>query len=825
VKEGHPGLRQFLSVFALLLFCVSALGGQTGILALRQALLDAGNDGTLMCVAAHPDDEDGETLAYYGKKFGVRTVVVVATRGEGGQNEAGPELYEELAVLRTQEMERAGRITGAVYYNLNLLDFGFSRSAEETFAHWGHEEALRRLVHLIRQLKPQVIITNHHPGEGHGHHRAVAILVREAFGAAADSAVFRDDLPPWQVRRLYSRVRSESEATVSTNVAEYDPWHGETYAQIAARGLAEHRSQGMARFATRWHEVPRWTHYRLEKCFGSWPERRDDLFAGIDSITDSLASWLSLRSDDRPSLAGQAGRSLRPWPRRPLTGLLSSNGAPDSLLSALEALRQAQALLPPGRAALAYALQAKQEDLERATVQSLYLDLRATVDDSVAVPGQRIEVEASLFNGGPRAVEDVAYDLRTPPGWRVVSLDRASQATLSSGQLFQCKFAVQIPAEAKPTLPLTIHLYEAFRREPLLRVRARFAYRGRPLESEAAVPLEISPPLEVALIPEATMVPLSGKPTTKNFVLHLRNQSPDAVEGIVRFRGLAGVGSSPNPSLPTAVEFRLEREGEETAVTLPVTFPGSEKTGDYAVSVSVEAGDREPLVRTAKVRAMEVRVAPGLRVGLVKSFDVTLENALQALGVDSHWLTADDLRWGDLSGFDAILVDRRAYLRRDDLRANNHRLLEYVRKGGVAIVMYQKTFEWNPEYGNPRWGPYALQISQDRVTEENAPVEVLEAHHPLLNFPNQIGSEDWEGWVQERGLYFPGSWGSEYRPLLSMHDAGEKPLEGGLLVAKYGKGVYIYTSLVWYRQLRALVPGAYRMLANLVSVGRWRPQR
>ena len=695
----------------------------------------------VMNLAAHPDDEDGFTLTYYRHAKDAVAYSVLFTRGEGGQNEAGPELYERLGAIRTAETERAARILGTQVYYLNFYDFGFSKHAAETFREWsrprhgfwdtdippvseaaGRDTATARLVHLIRRLKPDVLFTNHDtttawPNAQHGHHQVVGIAAWEAFEKAADPAYHPEQLEEdgvdlWQPSRLFVRTRGGAH-DVAVPVSDPCPTGralqaAPTCADLAVQAAAQHVSQGFDKFAERFRrDTTYFVLYRSAPGVPPLPEGATDLAAGLPP---------------NPHAAGA-----------PLGYLIASG-------------RVAPAR-PSGSASA----------------------------DIVAVRGQR-----------------VAW-----PG-----------DTLS------------VPTDAPLTHPLHRFQYDhATSRQP-------FQHRANPDGTVSLYPVEVAPPVVVDLDPAPVRLTMGDNAIPVTVLTY--DPAAERVRvslDLMQEGGRAGSIGHDSVTLTPA----------DTAAVLHLTLDGNTPPGPYRITVTAEAeptsAPAEPYVETRPAdRLDDVRVAEGLRVGFARSYDRVTEDALRAMGADVVVLDSTALANGDFDGLDTIVLDIRAYLVRPDLRAHNDRLLEWVRQGGHLVVNYHKVFEWNPGQASggffdevvdvPEGGfaPYPLRLGRERVTFEDAPIEVLEPGHPVFHAPHEIGPEDWAGWVQERGLYFPAEYDARYQELIATGDPGEAPLRGGLLLAEVGEGTYLYSPLVFYRQLEALNRGAWRLFANLVSL-------
>jgi LmbE family N-acetylglucosaminyl deacetylase len=751
----------------------------------RQAFLDLENDGVVMNLSAHPDDEDGATLALYRMRHGAKTHTVLFTRGEGGQNEKGSELYEELGVLRSDETASAGRILGAEVHFLNFPDFGYSKTATETFRQWGgQQEALRRLVFVIRKYRPDVLFTNHNTIDGHGHHQAAAIAALAAFDAAADSAMFPEQfriagIAPWQPRKLYFRAwgRFEPAADVSNPVGEVDSLRGVSYLEIAARALREHRTQGMERVTapglTRWKSL-----YRLVRSSSLFARDTTSFFGGMDLWRDhSLEPLRAARGELSAVSAGEApGVTLRRVSR---------------LMMRLDSLGP----IVRGEPLAERILAAWGEELENVAARTAELRFTASFRDTVLTPGQKVECTLELKHRGS-TLRSVAFALDLPAGW--ASMPAGAAAGMESGLL--SRFLVAVGSNATFTLPRVVAQYRPLESREAVTARARFELEGLLLKLRTSPVFDVAPPEILAVRPEVTCLSPAQLASGLVFGAEIRSYLPEPYESTVTLVSPAGWGAR---ALPARVAGGNGPGSTEVRVSPPPNLP----CGEYALRFSTP---RSEAVST--VRVFDVSVPSGLRVGVVKSYDNTFEIALRDLGIEFGLLSESDLRGGDLSGWHTILVDIRAYLVREDLRAGNARLLEYARRGGHLVVMYQREQEWRPEYA-----PFPFTLSRRRITMEDAPVTVLEPEHPLFARPNRITDADWRGWKQERALYLPADVPAEYRRLVSSHDADEAEETTGYLLADVGRGSYLYTSFVWYRQLKEHLPGAVRAFANMVS--------
>ncbi|MYD72064.1 MAG: PIG-L family deacetylase [Acidobacteria bacterium] len=881
---------------ALGLTAVSAvtqpLSDPAGQADLAVALRQLNSTGTFLSVVAHPDDENNALLARLARGDGHRTVLFSLTRGDGGQNEIGPELFDALAVLRTEELAAAHRLDGAEQYFSRAVDFGYSFSVEETFERWGREEALSDIVRMIRTIRPDVISAMSPEGRGGGqHHQASAILAHEAYHAAADPARFpeqiADGLRPWQARKFYFRTgfpfgmgigppgfanrRGDPDPALTTiDLAGYDPLLGATWTELGSRARSMHKCQGMSQFVA----LPAGAaggRYRLtETAIAGYTggSGESSLFDGVDTSIGSLARFAgtsppSRLVDDLAALAMDA--------RDALEGFESDgmSGAREPVLSGLLRTRLMRTALETGvyglsdeaRAAIDFGLTSKERQFERAAVLAHAVRLEVLADDGIVAPGQPIRLRALVANLGDDPV--------TVQGLRLDGLDGvtgvdACAAALAAGNVQECSLEARIPPDARMTDIHWTHVagadrYELdpdvpfglpFRPTPFratvdLRLgsasisverRVEYRYYGDDLfTGEKRMALQVVPRVAVSMTPAITVVPVAatGDAAAREVRVTATHTGPIApgrpVTGTVRLDLPSGWVSEPASA---AVTFG--REDESRTVRFRVSTGGA-PTGEYtmgaAVDVAGEAYDRGYQVieyphtsrrhigrpAMATVHVLDVAVAPNLLVGYIEGVGDAVPPAIEQLGARVEFIDADGLAWGDLERFDVIVTGVRAYERRDDLRANNNRLLEYVEAGGTVIVQYNK-FEFN----EAQYGPWPAQVGRGRVTDERAPIRILANDHPVFAWPNRVGAATWENWVQERGLYFLADRDERYADLVELEDtfeynAGVK--RGALVEARPGQGRWVYLGLGLWRQLPAGTPGAYTLLANLLSLG------
>jgi LmbE family N-acetylglucosaminyl deacetylase len=804
-----------------------------------------GTNLRLMCVAAHPDDEDSETLAYYNRGYGVRTSILLGNWGEGGQNEIGPELYEELGVIRSHETLQAAELLGTQVYCLNQKDFGYSKTLEETFQMWDREEALERMVRVLRTERPHVVITNHRIGRGHGNHQAMAYLIEQAIPLAASAEAYigmaSEGLEAWKVDRLYQRRRHhegdpEEEYDVHLPVGQMDQTRGFSYQGIASEALLRHRSQGVKgiwKFVNDRRKSQPVNYFYLiagDPPLGPFA----DLFEGMED------AWWTREGGSPFQYSGIVNATPTLEDRR-RKGLRTAyevlfpdfDRVEDSLTRALEAVRALPAEVdslsdwrqPSPEAVIAgqagwtpqeerrYQVEVidrmrelgrEQRKLEQTLGEIWGMKIAFDSPPERVFPGDRFELAVRIANQGVATVEVESFQLIPPSEWTAVPLSYEIGAMDPLGTA-TAVYEVRVATGERPTLPAVEELYRsATPWQPNIRVAIRLRKADLSLSMEEETRIEIAPAWEIGIEPKRRIVALpSEKPVP--YWVETRRLQGDMEEVVLTTGGPDGATQ----------ESTLPATASRSASTRIDWTPPADATPGTVLRTAQLTSSKGVYTATGEMVLANLRVPEGLTVGVVRSYDDTLPTALAMLGVDYDLLEEEEVRAGDLSGFDTILLDIRAYLEREDLRDSNHRFLDYAQNGGHLVVFYHKTYEWNDQA--PSYAPYPLELSRDRVTDEKAEVTLLVPEHPLFNLPNTIGPEDWRGWVHERGLYFPGNHDDRYTELVAMADPGEGALKTGILWASVGEGTYVYTSLVFYRQLRAVVPGAYRIFANLIS--------
>jgi LmbE family N-acetylglucosaminyl deacetylase len=795
--------------------------------------------GSALYVAAHPDDENQRLISYLSNELNATTTYIAMTRGDGGQNEIGPEIRELLGVIRTQELLAARRIDGGNQHFSRMNDFGFSKNPEETLEKWGKEEALADMVWAIRKWQPDIIINRFQnkvaerwKGRMHGHHTASAMLSFEAFDLAARPDVYPGQLQyvqPWQPSRLFFNTswwfygsrekfaKADKSKLMSVDIGTYFPLLGRSNTEIAAAARSMHKAQGFGDMGTRGSQME-----YLELLKGEMPAQKKDLFEGVNT------SWSRLKGG------------------APIGALLSAvekeyrfdkpSASVPKLLQAMKLIEE----LPDG-----FWKTQKLKDIKAVIQACLGLFLEAVAEAPTGTPGGAVELAIEAINRSEypvtlksMAIQPTPYDtvmnavLEFNEGQKIfktVSLPK--QIDYTSAYWLKENWdegRYRVDDQAMRGLPETPRTFRArFELDvdgTLLVVEKAVVYKYEDaVQGEVYQPFEITPPVFVE-VAEAVYVFGNNEPQQVDVVV---SAGTDNVKGKLKLDipkawkvrpQQAGFDLSFKGESQT-IRFELfpsQRQSQGTIVPVATldegTFTHKMKKIDYP-HIPVQ---QILLDASARVARVDMAIA-GKKIGYIMGLGDEIPASLRQIGYQVDILNPTAINAKQLLAYDAIILGVRVYNGVEEARQIQPFLFEYVKQGGTLITQYNKNFGMTIEQEN--LAPYPLKISRDRVTVEEAPVSFLAPEHPVLNWPNKIGPEDFEGWVQERGLYFPNEWADEYTAILSSHDPEEPPRNGGLLIAQYGEGYYVYTAYSWFRQLPAGVPGAFRLFANMISLG------
>jgi LmbE family N-acetylglucosaminyl deacetylase len=834
--------------------------GYNGAVELGQAIRRLGVVASVLHTGAHPDDEDSGLLAYLARGRQARTAYLSLTRGDGGQNLIGPELYELLGVIRTEELLAARRIDGASQFFSRAFDFGFSKSRDETLSKWDREAVLSDIVRVIRTFRPMVIVSQWSgtPTDGHGHHQAAGFLTAEAHRAAADPSRFTEQiaegLRPWKAKKLYGRApraQRESapspETTLSINTGQYDPLLGRSYYEIAMHGRSQHRTQDQGALQRR---GPQFSRLKiLDNTVGA-PSTEKDIFQGLDiSLTGiaeqagALGAPIRQLLADAQKAAEEAQENYNPFSTSTVVSVIARG---------LHRIREARAMLVRQNInkdqsyEIDFLLAQKEQDFEVALAQAQGAVVDCLSNDEIVTPGQTFAINVTVYSDESTKLSSCV--LSVPAGWSAV--EKARNSTIVDGRaISQIDFQVTVGSDADPTQPYWLEnprKNDMFvpgngakgiepNAPPPVSARVQVEIAGESIEvvqpaqfrfadkalGEIRRELKVSPAVIVNVSPHLLVYPSSSTAQQKELSVSVINNAGSGSQGSVR---LEGQGST-----AARATFDLKRIDERATFAMHVKRPaangevlalaevnGKSYRQGYQV-VSYPHIEPRHVYRDSSVRAelVDVRLAPGIRIGFIEGAGDYFFDALIQLGANVRPIDEQELVRGNLSHYDVVVMGIRTYEVRPDVVVNNGRLLEYVRNGGTLIVQYNKN-----EYANGNFAPYPIKMKSppDRVTHESAAVTLIDPNHPRFTFPNRITSQDFEGWVQERGAYFLSEWDSHFQPMMYCNDPGEEAKKGGELIATYGRGQYIYTAYGWFRQLPEGVPGAYRLIANLVSL-------
>lgn len=791
--------------------------------------------GTALYIAAHPDDENTRLISYLSNELNARTGYLSLTRGDGGQNLIGPELRELLGVLRTQELLAARRVDGGEQFFTRANDFGYSKHPKETLEIWNKEAILGDVVRTIRTFKPDVIINrfdHRTPGSTHGHHTSSAILSAEAFDLADDSSAYPDQLKmtdTWQPKRLFFNTswwfygsqekfeQADKSNLLSMDVGVFYPMLGMSNNEIASLASSQHLCQGFGRLTSRGSEEE-----YIELLKGDLPKDKDNMFEGIDT------SWSRI----------PGGKAIGD-----LLYAVEANFNFKNPSSHLPTLLKAYQLLQ--KTTDEHWKKLKTEELTDiiTAVSGLYLE--ATTEMAYANPGEKIEVQLEVLN---RSDADVSLSSVRINEHSIV----VQPSELGDNESFIKEVSLTIPEKTTFTSPYwlmgkgTLGTYKVTDTKLIGKPETPRAFTAtfnldfngvqipvsKPLVYKYAKPEkgEVYQPFEI--VPEATA-------SFMDKVLIFANASPkrvpvtikahkDSISGRLELQYGTGwtVTEASKP-------FFIAKKGDQQTIYFELSPPATENESVISPVVQIDgkeiakemvtiAYDHIPtqtvlLPSEAKVVRLNIEKA-GENIGYIMGAGDEVPTSLEQIGYNVQLLDPTTITSESLKKYDAVVLGIRAYNVVDELKFKQRYILEYAKEGGTVIVQYNTASRWGAQFENI--APFPLEISRDRVTNENSNVEIIATDNSLVNFPNEITKDDFKGWVQERGLYFPDKWSSEFTPVLEMNDEGEDSLKGSLLIAPYGKGNYIYTGLSFFRELPVGVPGAYKLFSNMLSVGK-----
>jgi LmbE family N-acetylglucosaminyl deacetylase len=858
---------------------VEPLPQDSGVTGLKEMLRRLHTTARLMQTVAHPDDEDGGLLTLESRGKGAEVLLLTLNRGEGGQNKIGSNLFDVLGVLRTLELTQSDRYYGVEQRFTRVADFGYSKNPEETFQKWeGHEIPLGDMVRVVRTFRPDVLVARFSgtDRDGHGHHQASSILAREAFRAAADPSRFPDQiqegLQPWQAKKMYignvcpwqAKTCPDADYTVAYNTGNNDPLLGTSYVQLAMAGLKHQLSQG----AGGWSIDPgdRFTFYKLvDSVVPSQTDNKGhekDFFDGIDTSLPGLVSRIGDQASKVPFLRADLNDIQSRVEQATAAAEHDPASAAEPLLAGLEATRktidaiQKSPLSDAAKDELQTELTAKERQFEKAANLALGVQFHASADAPIgtdaddafmAVPGQSFEISAR-FSSAQR-IRVTKVDLILPSGWKFQETKKDSEGTVT--------FRVTVPEDAQftrpywhrddperdalntiddpryltlPFSPPPVHALAAYTlngKQGTVRAVAMVKYKD-PSGAELERALAVAPAFSIMLEPGEQVIPTRGGAGC-GVKVAVSTNLPNSSEGTLHLEVPAGWRAE-----PARAHLQFNARGEKRESEFTVFHDGlTEGTTDiravfdsdgkkYSEGYSVVTREDidtfyyyQPAVQ--HVSMVDVNVPKNLKVGYIMGAGDDIPTALKQIGMNVTLIPAEKLATENLNQYDTVVLGIRANDTQKEIAENHQKLLDFVSSGGTLVMQYNTGVS---DFNKDDLTPYHAELSRARVSVEEAPVQILEPGDPVFHYPNQITQRDFDGWVQERGLYFMDQWDDHFKPLLASHDPGESEQKGGLLLAHYGRGVYIYTGYAFFRQLPAGVPGAIRLYVNLLSAGR-----
>lgn len=834
-QRKQVGFRQQLTRFAVGMAMLSQLMSasarpEPGTPAeLQQELRSLHELGSVLYVAAHPDDENNQLIGYLARGRGYRTAYLSATRGDGGQNVIGSEFGQTLGLIRTYELLAARREDGGRQYFTRAIDFGFSKDAAETLRIWDREQVLSDMVRVIRTFRPDVMVTRFSPipGGTHGHHTSSAILALEAFKLAGDPKAFPEqlgELKPWQPKRIFQngggfgpRGGGGDNNALRMEIDDKEAPEGLTFGGISGKARSMHKSQGMGGAGGGGGRGTRAESFTL---MAGDPATKD-IMDGIDTTWARVPNGAEIGKLLEEVLAKFDVKD--PWASAP----------------ALLKIRSRLATLAPDTV-----VDEKRQQLDQVLMGCLGLSFESVVANAEIVPGEQFKLEhhvtvrsglpirwlgvrqakSKMFLGKPVDLGPTQAEARTSEMVLLPESTRMSQPYWLRSEHPTGIFQVDDPnligtPENQPILPLE-QVFEVsgqtlvFPDQPVQLITSKKGTIRRRLEAIPPVSLKFE--AEVQLFSP-------GK--TRQITVHA-TAARAATKGSIHLKAPEGWLVSPTTDASPAAEFSFKQAGDQAQCTFNVTPPKTPSIGELKASITVGGKTYDtqrtevhydhipPLLLQPAARLKGVcldLIVHGRKVGYLPGAGDSVADCLQQMGYEVTQLKAEDLTPEKLNGLDAVVVGIRLFDVHRDLNLDG--LFKFAEQGGNVVMQYNRA-------DGLLETPLTLKISQARVTDETAPVTFLAPEHPVLNTPNKINNEDFNLWIQERGVYFPSQWDAKFTPILASHDPGEQPLKSGLLVADYGKGHFIYTGLAFFRQLPEGVPGAYRLFANLVSLGK-----
>lgn len=790
--------------------------------------------GSVLYVGAHPDDENTRLISYFSNDKHARTAYLSMTRGDGGQNLIGPELREKLGVIRTEELLAARKIDGGQQFFTRANDFGYSKTPSETLQIWDKEEVLSDVVWVIRKFQPDVIINrfdHRTPGTTHGHHTASAMLSVEAFDLANDKSAYPGQLEylsTYQPQRLFFNTspwfyggdkafeEADKSKFISFDTGTYFPLRGLSNPEIASLSRSQHKSQGFGSTGSRGKQVE-----YLELLKGEMPKDRNSVFAGIDTTWNRIDGGEAI---GKILYAVQDNFDFA-HPQKSLPDLLKAYTLIQNLKNEHWKKIKSEEIKDIIYACAGLYLEASTGQASVTPSESVPVHLEAINRSNSVVKLETVELSPNNSEIKPNITlqnnqdwEDLmsfkipADECYTTPYW----LNAPGSVGMYTVKNQQLRGLPETPLQTQATFQVNIDGTSISFTEPVV-----YKYNDN-VKGETFENFEIVPPVDISFDNE---VLIFNNQDSREITITLTSHE-DSINGSLNLEAEKGWKIEPikeNFDIPqqggkARMKFRITPpQGQSETQLIPKVNIGSKTYDEMLEKISYSHIPNKNIVTPARLKLVKLNIEKkGQNIAYIEGVGDVVPESLEQIGYTVTKMTPEEISASRLKDFDAVVIGIRAYNVDDALKYKQQELFSYVKNGGTMIVQYNT----NRGLVTGDLAPYPLHVSYDRVTEEDAGVTFLDPDNKILNSPNKLSKSDFEGWVQERGLYFPDSWGSEFTPVLSMHDTGETPKKGSLLVAKYGNGYYIYTGLSFFRQFPAAVPGAYRLFANLISIGK-----
>ncbi|WP_062059346.1 PIG-L family deacetylase [Aquimarina longa] len=791
--------------------------------------------GSVLYVAAHPDDENTRLISYMANQQKARTAYLSLTRGDGGQNLIGAEIRELLGVIRTQELLAARKTDGGEQLFTRANDFGYSKHPNETLSIWDKKEVLSDVVWAIRKFKPDVIINrfdHRTPGSTHGHHTSSAMLSVEAFDLTANTAMYPEHLKyaeTWQPKRLFFNTswwfygsqekfkKADKTKLLKFDTGVYYPILGLSNSEIASLSRSQHKSQGFGSTGSRGQQ-----NEYIELIKGELPKDKTNIFEGIDT------SWNRVKG----------GKAIGD-----ILAQIEKNFDFKNPSASISQLVKAYQLIQQLEDQHWKIIKSKEIKEIIATTAGLYLE--AVAPEANMTKGSKVSLKIEAINRSNTYMTLQSIKIAT------LGINDTSDKILKDNIKNNFEYTGTIPNDINFTNPYwltnkgTLGMYtvsdQQFIGKPETErtIKATFtvAIDGVSIPFTKAVVYKTNDPVKGEVYKPLEIIPIISASIKDKVIIYANGPSkqiPVTIKaGKANLKGQITLSHPKNWSVtPTHIDFRLSQKGEEKTVVFTLTAPQTQSEGYISPKIKINDAtyskeiitidyDHIPyqtviLPSQTKVVRLDIK-KKGQNIGYIEGAGDVVPESLQQIGYNVTIIDPESVSPENLQSFDAIVVGIRAYNTVEQLKFKQQYLLEYVKNGGNLIIQYNTNHRLKVK---ENLGPFPLTLSRDRVTNEDAEVTFLAPDHPVLNTPNKITSADFKGWVQERGLYFPNKWSADYTPILSANDKGETEKKGALLVAQYGKGYYVYTGLSFFREFPAGVSGAYRLFANILSLGK-----